>query len=177
MFTIVPPRGSDRAIAVDSITGAFLDPARPDGHKRRVLRNMTTTRLRDVTVRQASAQPLQIPYDFYSEFKPQALEVEFRANVVDQSDSAKYNVLLYRGTVTVEEPAQSWLDVQLWSVYVIVLGIFGGIAYAAYRTYAVPILHSRTPKRSAKAQPVSAPTYKNGKTYDEDWIVRISYSR
>lgn len=182
VFTITTPRGTDRALAIESVTGAFLDPARPEGHKRHVLRNMTTTKLRDVTVHQPNGQPLQLPYNFFSEFKPQKLDVEFRASVIDQSSSAKYNMQLYRGSVVVEEPKQSLFDLQLLSVYAIMLAFTGGVAYMLYQMYLEPLVRSKAAKRKEAKHatpkvPVTAATGKNGKSYDEDWIPEQSSSR
>lgn len=172
VFTFSQPRGADRAVSVRSLTGAFLDPARQDGHKRRVLRNMTTRVMHDdMLIQIVDGKPLQLPFDVYSEFKPQKLDVEFRAMVSDRSSSNNYNVLLYRGSVTVEEPPQSLWDWQLLSVYGIVFALLGGIGYWIYNAYIVPMLRTKTvptKRRDAKTTPVAVSS--NGKTYDEDWI-------
>lgn len=172
IFTFTQPRGVDRAIAVNSITGAFLDPARKDGDKKRVMRNMTTRVLHDSKLVQfTDGRPLQLPYDIFSEFKPQKLDVEFRASVTDVSSSKKYNVLLYRGAVTVEEPPQSIFDLQLLSVYLILLALVGGAAYIVYRMYVAPLMRPKVSSTKRREPPAPAPAANtSGKSYDESWI-------
>ncbi|WFD18469.1 hypothetical protein MCAP1_000672 [Malassezia caprae] len=175
VFSIKTPPSTDRALTIESLTGAFLDPAREDGHKKRVLRNMTTTRLKDAHLL-TQGQTRQVPFDFFSEFKPQKLDVEFRAMVVDQSSSNKYNVPLYRGSVTVEEPPQSLFDLQLLSVYAMGVALVVLIGYILFDKYGVALKRSWSKpgqKRKETAQPAAQPLGKNGKSYDEDWIVRI----
>ena len=130
VFTFTQPRGVERAIAVNSLTGAFLDPARKDGERKRIMRNMTNRILHDDPLVQfTNGKPLQLPYDIHSEFKPQKLDIELRATVTDKSSLNKYNVLLYRGSVTVEEPPQSLWDLELLSVYLFLAGLVGAVAY------------------------------------------------
>lgn len=175
VFSIKTPQSTDRALTIESLTGAFLDPSREDGHKKRVLRNMTTTRLKDAHLL-TQGQSRQVPFDFFSEFKPQKLDVEFRALVVDQSSSNKYNVPLYRGSVTVEEPPQSLFDLQLLSVYATGLALVILIGYILFEKYGASLKRSwKTPasKHKETAKPLAQPLGKNGKSYDEDWIVRI----
>ena len=190
VFSVSQPAGTDQALTLESITGAFLDPNRPDGHRRRVLRNMTTASLKNrPTIRQTGGQPLQIPFDFYSEFKPEKYDVEFRMNVYDQTASKSFNVQAYRGSVTVEEPPFDWFDYQLLSIYALLLACACGAPYWAYTTYISPSNRKSRPaqKRTdtatkptqAKAPAAEASGSKesaSNKTYDEEWIVRILFA-
>lgn len=173
VFTFTQPRGVERAIAVNSLTGAFLDPARKDGERKRIMRNMTNRILHDDPLVQfTNGKPLQLPYDIHSEFKPQKLDIELRATVTDKSSLNKYNVLLYRGSVTVEEPPQSLWDLELLSVYLFLAGLVGAVAYYVYVSYIQPALRANLSTSSSKRKDKTpAPVAnKDGKTYDESWI-------
>lgn len=74
---------------------------------------MSDLPLKSMPVHNVGGQPMQVPYDFYPEFKPQKLGVEFRAKVRDQQTSKMYNLEMYRGSLTVEEPPAQWLDLQM----------------------------------------------------------------
>lgn len=180
VFTFTQPRGVERAIAVNSLTGAFLDPARKDGERKRILRNMTNRILHDDPLVQfTNGKPLQLPYDIHSEFKPQKLDIELRATVTDKSSLNKYNLLLYRGSVTVEEPPQSLWDLELLSVYLILAGLAGAVAYYVYLSYIQPALRANLSTSSSKRkEKAPAPVVnKDGKTYDESWIPEEAISQ
>ena len=174
------PRGVERAVAVNSLTGAFLDPARKDGERKRILRNMTNRILHDDPLVQfTNGKPLQLPYDIHSEFKPQKLDIELRATVTDKSSLNKYNLLLYRGSVTVEEPPQSLWDLELLSVYLILAGLAGAVAYYVYLSYIQPALraHLSTSSSKRKDKTPAPVANKDGKTYDESWIPEEAISQ
>ena len=180
VFTFTQPRGVERAIAVNSLTGAFLDPARKDGERKRIMRNMTNRILHDDPLVQfTNGKPLQLPYDIHSEFKPQKLDIELRATVTDKSSLNKYNVLLYRGSVTVEEPPQSLWDLELLSVYLFLAGLVGVVAYYVYLSYIQPALRANLSTSSSKRKDKTpAPVAnKDGKTYDESWIPEEAISQ
>ena len=180
VFTFTQPRGVERAIAVNSLTGAFLDPARKDGERKRIMRNMTNRILHDDPLVQfTNGKPLQLPYDLHSEFKPQNLDIELRATVTDKSSLNKYNVLLYRGSVTVEEPPQSLWDLELLSVYLFLAGLVGAVAYYVYVSYIQPALRANISTSSSKRKDKTpAPVAnKDGKTYDESWIPEEAISQ
>lgn len=180
VFTFTQPRGVERAIAVNSLTGAFLDPARKDGERKRIMRNMTNRILHDDPLVQfTNGKPLQLPYDIHSEFKPQKLDIELRATVTDKSSLNKYNVLLYRGSVTVEEPPQSLWDLELLSVYLFLAGLVGAVAYYVYVSYIQPALRANLSTSSSKRKDETpAPVAnKDGKTYDESWIPEEAISQ
>jgi len=180
VFTFTQPRGVERAIAVNSLTGAFLDPARKDGERKRIMRNMTNRILHDDPLVQfTNGKPLQLPYDIHSEFKPQKLDIELRATVTDKSSLNKYNVLIYRGSVTVEEPPQSLWDLELLSVYLFLAGLVGAVAYYVYVSYIQPALRANISTSSSKRKDKTpAPVAnKDGKTYDESWIPEEAISQ
>ena len=144
------------------------------------MRNMTNRILHDDPLVQfTNGKPLQLPYDIHSEFKPQKLDIELRATVTDKSSLNKYNVLLYRGSVTVEEPPQSLWDLELLSVYLFLAGLVGAVAYYVYVSYIQPALRANLSTSSSKRKDKTpAPVAnKDGKTYDESWIPEEAISQ
>lgn len=135
---------------------------------------MTTLPVKSVPVTSVGGgQPLQLPFDFWSEFRPQKLDVEFVLNVRDQSETKLYKVVVYRGSVTIEEPPQSLLDLQLLSVYAFLAALVGGILYMVYKNY-FPTRKSSSRKPAPAPAPAPAHASKQekntGVTYDEQWI-------
>ncbi|KAI3623333.1 hypothetical protein CBS14141_004116 [Malassezia furfur] len=166
VFSFSHPPGADRALVLEEITGAFLNPAKRDGQRGRVLRNMTTTHLKAVPIASAAAHPVQVPFDFYPEFKPQSLDVEFRVKVLDQGNTRRYNLPVYRGTVVVEEPAPSFFDVQLLSVYAVMATALAGVAYFVYTQYLAAYVRPKAPaKRTQPTQPA-----KPAAANHEEWL-------
>jgi len=99
--------------------------------------------------------------------------------VTDKSSLNKYNVLLYRGSVTVEEPPQSLWDLELLSVYLFLAGLVGAVAYYVYLSYIQPALRANLSTSSSKRKDKApAPVAnKDGKTYDESWIPEEAISQ
>lgn len=125
---------------------------------------MTATRIKNVPITNVGGQPLQVPYDFYSEFKPQSLDVEFRVKVLDQGNSRRYNLGVYRGSVLVEEPTQSLFDLQLLSVYAVMALVVAGAAYLVYQQY-LAAYFPKAPRKRTQAPRSAQPAA----THDE-WL-------
>ncbi|PWN51086.1 hypothetical protein IE53DRAFT_386578 [Violaceomyces palustris] len=165
---------ADRVLTLHSITGAFLNLNKEDGQKGRVVRNMTTTTYKNRPLRSVGGKPVQVPFKFVPEFKPQEMGVEFRIIVNDEQTGKKYNIQAYRGKVQVEEPPKNWFDLQLLSLYAMFIG---GIGATAYFT-----LFSGGGKRKGGSKKVDAPSVTTSvsakasgaggdeASYDEDWI-------
>jgi len=110
---------------------------------------------------------LNIPYAFYSEFKPGDL----RLNVwlVHTVGESKYTVLAYDSIVTVVEPEASLLDFKLISTYLIVACMCGGLLYLAYLSF-VPQSKKRKAALQNTVTPVSTATASGAGGYQEEWI-------
>lgn len=122
VFGITNPPGTERILSLESITGAYLNPNKEDGQRGRVLRNMTTLQLKTPKpIKSVGGKALHQVFDFYSEFKPQPLDVEFSLGVRDGQTSRVYRLPVYRGQVQVVEPPKKWFDPQ---VYVLTLTFF-----------------------------------------------------
>ncbi|EPQ30339.1 uncharacterized protein PFL1_01865 [Pseudozyma flocculosa PF-1] len=178
VFSITNPPKEDRLLTLQSVTGAFLNLKKTDGQKGRVVRNMTTTAFKSRPLRSVGGKPVQIPFDFVPEFKPQEMGVEFSLLVNDEQTGKKHRIEAYRGKVQVIEPPKNWFDWQLLSVYALGLAFVAGAALFAYNTYLAP----QTSKKAAPKKPVAAaagqekkvdrPTLVKTKSgaYEEDWI-------
>lgn len=180
VFHLTQPPSQDRVLSLLSISGAFLNPAKSDGQRGRVLRNMTTTTFKtEKKFKTLSGKPLEVPFDFYPEFKPQDLGVEFRLVVRDGQTSKKHNVLAYTGKVTVIEPPKSWFDLQTLSLYVFGLALLAGGAWLAREMYFPEPKKGKGRKKSGSTRTSAGPPTGattgvamggNGKGYDESWI-------
>jgi len=113
---------------------------------------------------------LQLPYAFYSEFKPGDLRLNIW--VEHAVEDSTYRISAYDSIVTVVEPDVSILDFKLLSTYFMVTAIFGGLTYFAYLAFIPQAKKSRS-KRTAPT-PVSAPvgtvTATGAGGYQEEWI-------
>ena len=152
---------SDRNITLQSIAGSFHHP-----ETNSLLRNTTAL---TYGLRLIEGAKLQLPYTFYSEFKPG----DIRLNIwVDVTEEEKFRIMAYDSIVTIVEPEASWFDFKLISTYLIVAGLLGGGAYYAYLAYAPQPKKQR--KRVNAAPEVSAPvgtvTATGAGGYQEEWI-------
>ncbi|PKI83009.1 hypothetical protein MVES_002777 [Malassezia vespertilionis] len=167
VFSVVEVNEAGRNAVIESITGAFLNPSKKDGHKSRVLRNMTTARVQRLSLAN-QGEPMQIPYDFYSEVKPEEVEIEFRFNLED-ADAKKHNVLVHQGMVTVVEPKHSLLDIELLLVFILIASVVGGIIYLIYPSVIVPLLkrNNYLPRKDFRPKPVAR---SSGADNIEEWL-------
>ena len=130
------------------------------------MRNMTTTTFKSRPLRSVGGRPVQIPFNFVPEFKPQELGVEFSLLVNDEQTGKKHLIHAYRGSVRVEEPPKNWFDLQLLSVYVIVAAFIGGVGYLVYTSYINP---EETTAAGTKKFDKPAPVQQSG--VQDEWIV------
>ncbi|KAK0193678.1 hypothetical protein F5146DRAFT_1031796 [Armillaria mellea] len=150
---------SDRNVTLLSMSGSVHHP-----DTNALVKNLTTVPYGIILV---EGVKLQLPFTFYSEFKPGDL----RLNIWLEHSFAdeKYLVSAYDSIVTVVEPEISIFDFKLLSTYLVVSLIFGGIAYFAYLSF-VP--QSKKPRRTAASvsAPVGSVTATGAGGYQEEWI-------
>ena len=114
--------------------------------------------------------PVQIPFDFVPEFKPQELAVEFILVVNDEQTGKKHRIHAYSGSVQVVEPPKNWFDLQLLSAYLFAAAFVAGIGYLVYNTYVNP--EDKTTKKFEK------PVVEKPTGIQDEWIVStISHGR
>lgn len=150
---------SDKNVTLQSVAGSFHHP------ETGTLIKNTSSLTYGFPLLEGSK--LQIPYSFYSEFKPGDL----RLNIwLEHSvDDDKYRVTAYDSVVTIVEPEPSWLDFKLLSTYLVVFAALAGVSYATYNAY-VP---SQKPKRRRPTEvsaPVGTVTASGSGGYQEEWI-------
>ncbi len=128
-------------------------------------------------------RPVQLPYDVHAEFKPQNLDLELRLLVRDQQTSKTHNILAYKGSVTVVEPKRNWFDLQILSVYALMVAGVGAGLYFLYESFTDGTRKGKTARKqvpSATAASVAAkkPAAKTtaSSELDTDWIVSTSVS-
>ncbi|KAH9856518.1 hypothetical protein C2E23DRAFT_881869 [Lenzites betulinus] len=148
---------SDRNVTLKNIAGSFHHP-----ESNRLVKNTSALSYGVPLLEGAS---MQLPYAFYSEFKPG----DYRLNIWLEhvADGKTYRVTAYDSIVSVVEPSGSWLDLKLWSTYLIVSGLLGGLGFYLYTTL-VP-----QPKKRKAAQvsaPVGTVTATGVGGYQEEWI-------
>ncbi|GAA5859253.1 hypothetical protein JCM8547_008939 [Rhodosporidiobolus lusitaniae] len=162
-------------ITLTGVRGEF----REAGGKERTLRKTTVLALKQ-PVGSGQKSPL-IPYRFHSENKIGEVGLRIHVDYLD-SQNKKHSVLGYDDVVNVVEPPTSWFDLQLLSVYFIVLGALSGLGYLAYTSLLAPAskksskltsTHINTKKSTAvvaTSDVIDGTMSEVEKKLDEDWI-------
>ncbi|OSD06375.1 hypothetical protein PYCCODRAFT_926219 [Trametes coccinea BRFM310] len=148
---------SDRNVTLKNIAGSFHHP-----ETNRLIKNTTALNYGVPLLEGAS---MQLPYMFYSEFKPG----DYRLNIwlEHDADGKTYRVTAYDSIVAVVEPEGSWFDPKMWTTYLIVSGLLGGLGYYLYTTFVPQPKKRRVPPVSA---PVGTVTATGAGGYQEEWI-------
>lgn len=150
---------SDKNVTLQTVAGSFHNP-----ETGKLFRNTSSL---TYGLPLLEGTKLQIPYSFYSEFKPRDLRLNiWLEHTVDDN---KYRVTAYDSVVTIVEPEPSWLDFKLLSTYLIVFAALGGVSYVAYNAY----IPSQKPKRKRTTKvsaPVGTVTASGSSGYQEEWI-------
>jgi len=160
-LTLTVENKSDRNVTLLSVGGALLHP-----DTNALLKNLTSLKYE---VPLLENRQLQLPYTFYSEFRPG----DHRLNIWVEHTSVgdKQRVEAYDSIVTIVDPVLSILDLKLLTTYVIVAAFFGGLCYLAYSTYFPPAKHSRSKRTPAvSVSSTSAATATGAGGYQEEWI-------
>ncbi|KZT73099.1 hypothetical protein DAEQUDRAFT_636847, partial [Daedalea quercina L-15889] len=148
---------SDRNITIKSIAGSFHHP-----ESNNLVKN-TTALAYDVLLLEGAK--MQLPYAFYSEFRPGDLKLNIWLD--HETDGHKYRVTAYDSIITIVEPETSWFDFKTLSTYLIVSLLLGGLGYYAYLSFIPQPKKKRTPAVSA---PIGTVTATGAGGYQEEWI-------
>ncbi|KAH9966253.1 hypothetical protein BGW80DRAFT_1342852 [Lactifluus volemus] len=146
-----------------TVAGEFLDPTTGQLIKR-CANNLTYGIYLPDTAR------IQLPYNFYSEFKTGDIKLSLWLEHVAGGERQK--VSAFDSIVTVVEPELSFFDFKLLSTYAIVFAILGGLGYVTYCSFAP----QPKQKKRAPPPPDSVPTAStvtatgSGGGYQEEWI-------
>ncbi|GAA5821512.1 hypothetical protein JCM11491_001363, partial [Sporobolomyces phaffii] len=130
----------------------------------------------------ARAKSPVIPYRFHSENRIGQVGLRVFVDVLDSSRK-KWTYLGYEGTVEIVEPASSWFDLELISLYIILTAFFGSIGYLVYKSWFLAPPSSSSASKASKRGPRpnvvakdgeirdSAEAVKEGdRVLDQDWI-------
>jgi len=141
-----------------SIGGSFHHPEND-----RLLKNTTATKFE---IKLIKGGKLPVQYPFYSQFKPGDVRLKIWLDVADET---QHRVDAYDSIVTVVEAEISFLDWQLWTTYLIVLGMVGGAGYFTFLSF---FPKSKKPKVAApsEASAPAAATATGSGGYEEEWI-------
>ncbi|CDO74254.1 hypothetical protein BN946_scf184637.g5 [Trametes cinnabarina] len=172
---------SDRNVTLKNIAGSFHHP-----ETNRLIKNTSALNYGVPLLEGAS---MQLPYTFYSEATaqtPRSLEntdltfgssmmlmydcllPSYASLVSDElAQGQTYRVTAYDSIVSVVEPESSWLDLKLWTTYLIVAGLLSGLGYYLYTTFVPQPKKRRVPPVSA---PVGTVTATGAGGYQEEWI-------
>lgn len=168
------------ALSIDAISGAV----REVGGKERHLANTTTAKY-SLVLPPHSVTPVDVPYRFYSELKPQDVGFVVYVDYSDAADSKKTQLrtIAYDGSATIREPVGSWFDLQLLLVYPLLALLLAGPVYLVYSTFIAPMLFpkskdsaaGRKKRRASTAVVATSPTPRPSTPSDpnanaDDWI-------
>ncbi|TFK40238.1 hypothetical protein BDQ12DRAFT_680565 [Crucibulum laeve] len=161
-ITVTMENKSDRNVTLLSVTGSLHHP-----DSNMLIKNLTTLQY---NVPLLEGVKLQVPYAFFSEFKPG----DHRLNVWVEhaADDKKYRVEAYDSVVTIIEPEVSIFDFKLLSTYLVVATLLGGLSYFAYFTFVPQSKKTRAkkPAASSVSAPVGPVTATGAGGYQEEWI-------
>ncbi|GAA6039552.1 hypothetical protein JCM8097_008385 [Rhodosporidiobolus ruineniae] len=135
-------------LVVTGVRGEF----REVGGKERTLRKTNILTLRQ-PVSPGTKSPL-IPYRFHSENKIGDVGLRVFVDFLD-SGKKKHSTLAFDDVVNVVEPPTSWFDLQLLSVYAILLAVLSSASYLAYSIF-VPAPPSKKSTRPSPSTPSSS---------------------
>lgn len=150
---------SESNVTIKRIAGSFHHP------ESNVLVKNTTSLSYSTSL--LGGAKLQLPYAFYSEFRPGDLKLNVW--IEHDTDGELYRVTAYDSVVTVVEQELSWFDFKLWSTYLVVAALLGGAGYYAYVTL-VPQPKRKTRPAADVSAPVGTVTATGAGGYQEEWI-------
>ncbi|KAF8150760.1 hypothetical protein B0H34DRAFT_730076 [Crassisporium funariophilum] len=162
-LTVTVENKSDRNVTLLNIAGALLHP-----DTNAILKNLTSLKYGVPLLQNVK---MQLPYTFYSEFKPG----DHRLNIWLEhatEDSSIFKVDVYDSIITIVEPEFSIFDFKLLSTYAIVAALLGGLSHLAYTTF-VPQTKKPPAKKAANVSvsaPVGTVTATGAGGYQEEWI-------
>ncbi|OSX57840.1 hypothetical protein POSPLADRAFT_1076275 [Postia placenta MAD-698-R-SB12] len=151
---------SDQNITIKNIAGSFYNP------DTNALVKNTSALAYDVLLLEGAK--MQLPYTFYSEFKPGDLKLNIWLDHV--ADGETYRVTAYDSVVTVVEPEASWLDFKMLSTYLVVSVLLGGLGYYTYLTFVPQPKKRKTRATTTVSAPVGTVTATGAGGYQEEWI-------
>jgi len=160
-ITLTVENKSGKNVTLVSVGGAVYN-AQTDT----IIKNLTTATFK---VPLMEAVKLQVPYIFYSEFKPGDVRLNIWLDHTLDSDTLR--VEAYDSIVTVVEPEVSVFDFKTLSTYLVTAALLGGLVYAAFISFGPKrSTRKKRPAPSSVSAPVGAVTATGAGGYQEEWI-------
>jgi len=158
-ITLTVENKSERNITLLNIAGSL---SQPDTGV--VFKNLTALKY---GVPLISSAKVQLPYTFYSEFKPG----DHRLNIWLEHavENVVYKVEAYDSVITIVEPELSIFDLKLLSTYAIVAGLLGSLVYFAFLSFFPQTKKTRKATTATVSAPVTV-TATGAGGYQEEWI-------
>ncbi|KAG0346730.1 hypothetical protein BG004_000978 [Podila humilis] len=148
-------------LKVNLIVGTVVEPTDFDN----VIRNLTAYKYS--TTLKADAT-LVLPYTIKMEHPSREVGLTLMADIIDSSKN-HFPVVVYNSTVNFTEPAQSWFDIQLIFLYILITGIFVAIGKFVKDAMAPEVKISKKKAPSMTPEEREAALEKM-KVLDDDWI-------
>jgi len=160
-ITLTVENKSGKNVTLVSVGGAVYN-----AQSNTLIKNLTTAMFK-VPLMQAIR--MQVPYIFYSEFKPGDVRLSIWLDHTLESDTLR--VEAYDSIVTVVEPEASVFDFKTLSTYLVTAALLGGLVYAAFVSFG-PKRSTRKKKHvpSSVSAPVGSVTATGAGGYQEEWI-------
>ncbi|GFZ43956.1 hypothetical protein JCM24511_01676 [Saitozyma sp. JCM 24511] len=124
-----------------------------------------------------SGSNFSAPFQVYSEFRPQDIGLTVWVNLAEPGSTALHSITALNQTVSVVEPASSWLDPQLLFLWLLIGSALTAGAYFAYDLFLRPKGKKRGARggKKDKAKAVvpadqDKHAYPDVKPYEEEWI-------
>ncbi|KAF9997427.1 hypothetical protein BGZ80_009144 [Entomortierella chlamydospora] len=148
-------------LKVDLIVGSVAEPE----DYSQVIRKLTPYRY-STTLKADTT--LILPYTINMEQASREVGLTLIADIVDSTKN-HFPVLIYNSTVSFSEPMNSWIDLQLIFLYVLIAGIFVAIGMFLKGSFDPEV------KKTTKKAPSMTPEEREAalekmKVLDEDWI-------
>ncbi|ORX92846.1 hypothetical protein K493DRAFT_354025 [Basidiobolus meristosporus CBS 931.73] len=146
---------ADQELNVVAIQGAFVN----HDDFNQVVRKLTAYK---VNKRVSAGDIVEIPFKFYADFSPNELGLVVSVDFTDKMKTP-FNEIVHSAVVTLVT-TESIFDLQILSVYVLLLGAAVGIGYMVKNTYFKPAQKKRTVPQ------VVVPVKEAEKKIDQSWI-------
>jgi len=160
-ITLTVENKSGKNVTLVSVGGAVYN-----AQTETIIKNLTTATFK---VPLMEAVRLQVPYIFYSEFKPGDVRLSIWLDHTLDSDTLR--VEAYDSIVTVVEPEVSVFDFKTLSTYLVTAALLGGLLYAAFISFGPKrSTRKKRPAPSSVSAPVGAVTATGAGGYQEEWI-------
>ncbi|KAF7301166.1 hypothetical protein MIND_00681100 [Mycena indigotica] len=152
---------SGKNVTLLSVGGAFLN-----AQTETLVKNLTAMTFKVPLI---DSVRLQVPYVFYSEFKPGDIRLTIWLDHTLGNETIRVDA--FDSIVTVVEPDVSLFDFKMITTYLMTAALLGGLGYVAYLSFG-PKPTRKSKKRSVPevSAPVGTVTATGAGGYQEEWI-------